>query len=365
MKKDKLNKNTFEIEAQIELVEETDELLQEVASVVDFPDNKTPDLLFFTGIFVSSGENLNKSYFLPEELIKAYDTIPNKALDIEHDESEIVGHIYSCSIIDQAGNKLDIEELKNKNVEELNRMDLDILIGGILYKSRFPELAKEVKENKWKLSMETYYQDYDVKIGSVILSRKEAESLGLVDEGSFGKPARIVKNGVEIARGKVTKVLRNLLFSGCGLVKNPANPRSLILETAKKTGNGDELVIDLDADNKDIAQDFTSPSADPGGLDGRDDIKQTSVGICVSYKKRVIDATYEGPGTKVLHENWCTLYDTGCTSPSREATHPDCLRRKVIEITKDYTKTKMKAAAAKDKRGNLLAKLQALLNKIN
>lgn len=361
MKTNEYKNNPIELEAQIELIEETDELLQEVASVIEFPENKTPDLLFFTGIFVSSGENLNKSYFLPEELVKAYNTIPNKALDIEHDESEIVGHIYSCSIIDQAGNKLDIEELKNKSNDELNKMNLDILIGGILYKSRFPELAKEVKDNKWKLSMETYYQDYDIKIGSMILPRKEAEALGLVDEATFGKVARVVKNGTEVARGKVTKVLRNLLFSGCGLVKNPANPRSLILETAKKMEDKDELVIDLDDKHTDKAQDFTSPSADPGGLDGRDEIRQTSVGICVNYKKRVIDATYEGPDVKVLHENWCTLYDRACTSPSREATHPDCLRRKIIEVTKDYTKTKIEAASARDKRGNLLAELKALL----
>jgi len=362
MKRDNSYKDKpIEIEAQIELVEETDELLQEVASVVDLPENKTPDLLFFTGIFVSSGENLNKSYFLPEELVKAYATIPNKALDIEHDESEIVGHIYSCSIIDQEGNKLDIEELRNKNIAELNRMSLDILIGGILYKSRFPELAKEVKDNKWKLSMETYYQDYDVKIGSTILPRKEAEALGLLDESVFGKAAKIIKNGTEVASGKVTKVLRNLLFSGCGLVKNPANPRSLILETANKLDGANELIIDLDNVGKDKAQEFNSPSTDPGGLNGRDVLNQTSIGVCVSYKKRVIDATYEGPDVKVLHEDWCMLYDRACTSPSREATHPDCLRRKIIEITKDYTNTKMEAVSARDKRGNLLAELKALL----
>jgi len=369
----------IKVEAKIEVVDETEAMLQEVASVVDFPDNKTPDLLFFSGIFVSSGENLNKSYFLPEELIKALNTIPNKAIDIEHDESQIVGHIYSCSITDPEGNLIDIESLKSKNVKELNSMDLDVVIAGILYKSRFPDLAEEVKDGKWKLSMETYYQDYDIKIGSMILSRKEAEVLGIIDNSSFGSLVRVVQNGKEIAKGKVTKVLKTLLFSGCGLVKMPANPRSLILETANQdadtNSNDDIITVDITIKNgesiddvragggKDNAQEFTSPSQDPGGLNSRDLTRQTYVGTCVNYKKRVIDAAYEGPDTKILHENWCTLYDTGCTSPSREATHPECLRRKIIEKTRDYTKTKLESASAKDKRGYLLSTLKSILNK--
>ena len=166
------------LEANIKLFEGTDELKQEIASIVKFPDNKTPDVLFFSGIFVSSGENLNKAYFLPSELVKAQNTIDNKALDIEHGETDIVGHIYSSAFVDRAGKKLDMQTLKDMNSEELEKMDIDVMIAGILYKSRFTELAKEVKDDKWKLSMEAYFQDYDIKIGSLILSKKEAEALG-------------------------------------------------------------------------------------------------------------------------------------------------------------------------------------------
>ena len=47
------------LEAEIQIIESTDELMKEAASVVEFPKNKTPDVLFFSGCFVSSGENLN------------------------------------------------------------------------------------------------------------------------------------------------------------------------------------------------------------------------------------------------------------------------------------------------------------------
>jgi len=296
------------LEAEIELFEGTEELKQEVASVVPFPANKTPDMLFFSGIFVSSGENLNKAFFLPSELVKSHNTINNKALDIEHDDTQIVGHIYSSAFVDHAGNKLEIASLQDMKQDELEKLDVDVMIAGIIYKSRFPELAREVKENKWKLSMETYFQDYDVKIGDLILSKKEAEALGLASDSVLGRVAKVLQKGKEIAKGEVARVLRNLLFSGCGLVKNPANPRSVILETAKKKELEEgELVIELDP--KTVLK--NKEEADVDVVDIR---SQTSVGICVSYKRRVIDATFEGPNTKVLHNDWCTLYDTGCTS---------------------------------------------------
>jgi hypothetical protein len=346
------------LEAEIELFEGTEDIRQEVASVVKFPEDKTPDMLFFSGIFVSSGGNLNKAFFLPSELVKAHNTINNKALDVEHDESQIVGHIYSSAFVDRTGNKLDIDVLQSMKQDELENIDMDVMIAGIVYKSRFPELAEEVKEHKWKLSMETYFQDYDIKIGDLIISRQEAEVLGLDSDDVLGRVARVLKKGKEIAKGEVDRVLRSLLFSGCGLVKKPANPRSIILETAKKKeSNETDLVVEMDLeiglDNKEGKE-----AADIGIVDIR---SQTSVGICVSYQKRVIDAAFNGPGAKVLHENWCTLYDTGCTSSSRGADDPECIRYKVTEVTTEYTKHKLDDLKDIDKRGNLLAQLKNLL----
>lgn len=361
----------YMLEAEIELFEGTEELKKEVASIVQFPDNRTPDMMFFSGIFVSSGENLNKAYFLPSELVKSHHTINNKALDLEHSETDIVGHIYSSAFVDRSGNELNIEELQKYNLAELDKMDIDVMITGIIYKSRFPELAKEVKDNKWKLSMETYFQDFDVKIGDLILSRKEAESLGLASDEVIGRLAKILKKGKEIAKGNIARVLRELLFSGCGLVKNPANPRSVILETAnkQKRSKGPEIVVELEPDegenvemkDKEKAQTYNSPDADPGGVNVYDIRTQTSPGICVSYRRRVLDGAEEGPGVDVIHEDWCTLYDTACTSPSRGADHPECIRHQIIELTGRYTHHKLDILAKRDKRGDLLARLKNLL----
>jgi hypothetical protein len=351
------------LEADISIIEATDDLKKEVASIVDFPDNKTPDMLFFSGIFVSSGENLNKAYFKPSELIKAAHTINNKPLDIEHAEDQIVGHIYSSKFVDRSGKELDLKELSSISDEESDKIDMDVMIAGILYKSRFPQVAEEVTEDKWKLSMETYFQDYDIKIGNVIMSRKEAEALGLVaaGKGVVERTVRVLKSGKEIAVGEVVRVLRGLLFSGCGLVKNPANPRSVILETAKKNSQQEEIVIDLDNIVDEKGEDVVIK--EEADIDTTDIRTQTSVGICVSYRKTVYDATFKDQRSKVLHTDWCTLYEKGCTSPSRGADHPDCLRWKIKNTAKSYVYGKLEEIKDKDERGNLLSTLKSLLNK--
>lgn len=363
--------SSVELVAEISFFEGTDDLKKEVASIVRFPENKTPDVLFFSGIFVSSGENLNKAYFMPSELLKAFNTISNKPLDLEHKEIEIVGHIYSAAFADKNGVKIETAQLQEMTSVQLEKTELDVVIAGIIYKNRFPELADEVKNSKWKLSMETYYSDFDVKVGNTILSRKEAEALGLDSATVLGRVARLLKHGEEIAKGSITRVLRGLIFSGCGLVQNPANPRSIILETASKK---DDLVVELepiqdlakgDEDMKkegaDI-RDSTSPADVSGGPDAYDVRTQTSVGICVSYKRRVIDATFAGPDTKVLHEDWCALYEQSCTSPSRGADNVKCLRNTVAKTARSCVEAEFRKLYKKDKRGDLLIRLKNLLD---
>jgi len=92
----------FYIEADITLEEETEDLQKACAAVIDLPRNedKQPDLQYFSAVFVSAGTNLNGAHFLPSELVKAEDTIVSKALDVEHKEEDVVGHIYDRVFID-------------------------------------------------------------------------------------------------------------------------------------------------------------------------------------------------------------------------------------------------------------------------
>lgn len=334
-----LNKdNKIEITLPIKVERTSKSRRKAVAAALDLPEDRQPDLLYFSGIMVSSGENLNHAFFLPSELIKAEGTIINKAVDKEHEEQEVIGHIYDRIFIDKEGNAISTAEAAKLESADLNKMDLDILIAGIIYKGRFPEEAEEVKQGDWSLSMEAYFKDYDVKIGDILIPRKEAEALGLT-EGSVGKEAVIKSGDTELANGPVTRVLRDILFAGCGIVKNPANPASVFLDTAAIQNSDDneavelknisevakeadevEVSVDEETKDKDDAGTWLAQPAPDNNLTGPGgDTQQESTGQCIFYRKFASDAGEGGS------DNWCALYGVLCASTYREQSDPDCL----------------------------------------
>lgn len=373
-------KKKFFIEADIKLQKETEERKKAVAAVIDLPKNadKQPDLLYFSAIFVSAGTNLNGAHFLPSELVASEGTIVSKALDVEHKEEDIIGHIYDRAFIDHEGNKLEPAELANREAASLDTefAEMHVVIAGVIYKNRFPHIAEEVASNEWKVSMECYYTDFDIKIGDMIMSRREAEVMGLANEDSVvGKMAKVIKKGKELAAGKVERVLRNVMFSGCGIVKNPANPPSVILETANDKGKKHEpkdvIVLDynkLEEEEEDInltsnkVEGNTSVITDSNEEEAEMQYNDT-VGICVNYKRRVYAGEPQGPDTEVLHEDWCTLYDQECTSYGRRADQPDCLRYKVSAAVREIAEKLMKTRQESDRREELVKKLTDALER--
>lgn len=368
--------NKFYMEANIDLVEETEALRKEAASVIKLPDkgNKQPDLQYFSALFVSSGTNLNQAHFLPSELVLASGSISSKAVDVEHEEAEIIGHIYDYAFVDKDGNKLDLQELANMEKASLDSSDMHILIAGIIYKSRFPNIAKEVSENQWKVSMEAYYQSYDVKIGNLILDKKEADLLGFPTEKSsaFGTMVKVIKKNVEIANGKAARVLRGICFSGVGIVKNPANPPSVILETATKKvvdkiNSDDVLILNYDKVTE-IANNVTSDKIDDIDPTVKDKEKSElvyndTIGICLNYRKRLTDSITEDQDSNIIKENWCTAYNMQCTSFSRDTSDPDCLRYRIPAIATACVNELLNKKESEAKRSQLIDNLMCKVNK--
>ena len=338
--------NKVYIEADLVIHEETATLREQASKAIKLPDkdDKQPDLMYFSAIFVSSGENLNHAYFMGSELLSAEGTIVNKALDLEHVESEIIGHLYDRAYITKDGEPIDIEEASNQEKANIDATDMHIAVAGIIYKNRFPEIAMAVASNKYKVSMECYYQNYDVKIGDVIMSRVEAESLGMASVNDcIGKSAKVIKDGKEIASGNVARVLRNICFSGCGIVKNPANPPSVILEVASTE---DQIVINLDNKVTHDNLDSNKETATDGNMDD-------TVGICVYFKKFTQDQS---------KNNWCSCYDSECTSFSREATDTECMMNLVVmEKARRLFEIANKKMQKNDRRKKLLDKLSSVM----
>lgn len=358
--------NKFFIEASIEVMEETADRKEKASKVIELPPekDKQPDLMYISAILVSSGENLNHAHFMTSELVAAEGTIINKALDVEHLEQEVIGHIYERAYMTKDGEPLDIKELASKETATIDKQEIHIAIAGIIYKNRFPNIAKEVAEGKYKVSMECYYQGYDVKVGELLLDPKEAEMLGLAtkDDSLLGRTAKVIKKGKEIASGTVARVLRGICFCGCGIVENPANPPSVIMEVGgekeknvSEDGN-DIIVLDYDKleEDNNVTANKTDTYKKEESIDGLFDDTQ---GICVYYKRRI-----EDKDGNIEKENWCVAYEGTCTSFPRNTSDPDCLRNKnIVHLTKAAFDICQKRREAEDRRKELLEGLRAAL----
>ena len=205
------------------------------------PEKRQKDLQYITSIFVSSGFNLNAAYFLPSELIKAEDTIIDKPLDVEHDESKVVGHLYSKVFAYKDGSVFDPIELQDTVGQDVEKVSMDVVTAARIYKARFPEVAIDVESGKYGVSMECFYRDYDIIVDGIIIPKLEATTLGLTK--AVNSVVDVVEGAATRGKHRIGRVLRSILFSGCGLVENPAGPDSVILETASQIDNN--FVLDL------------------------------------------------------------------------------------------------------------------------
>lgn len=317
-------KHKFYMTAELMSVKETKNLRQEVASVIDLPEEKErqPDLAYFTSRFVSTGTNLNDAHFLGSELVAANNTVSGKAVDIEHAEDKIIGHIYKHEYTDNEGNHISKEELSGKESSTLDTENLHIEIASVIYKTRFPEIAKEIKDGEWKVSMEAYFTSFDILVGSTILTLDEARLMGFdaSNEDLYGKAAKIIKSGEVVDEGKVARVLRGICFSGVGIVKNPANPPSIIFESSS-IEDEEIIVFDKDAlENSNI--NVTSSKI---GKETEFSNNETTIGICVSYHKELNDSVVKDQDSEVIKTQWCAKYETTCPVYG-EATDPECIR---------------------------------------
>jgi hypothetical protein len=186
------------------------------------------DLYPLKSILVSTGWNKNMDIFTKEDTWAARKTAINKKIDFQHDELKIIGHITSAYVMsdDYVPDDTPIENVPN---------DFHIITEGVLYTHwKDPErqqlmasIIGGIEEDKWYVSMECLFDDFDYAIrdgqDTQIIARDETSAFLTKHLRSFGGSGKY--EGKEIGR-----VLRNFTFSGKGIVSNPANPNSIILD---------------------------------------------------------------------------------------------------------------------------------------
>ena len=208
--------------------QESVEQLRIVSGKTD--DSEQIDLYYINSILVSTGWNKNDDVFDVAETWGARHSPEDKQFNYMHDEADIIGHITANMVIGADGNEVPSDTL----VENLPER-FDIVTSSVLYNSwasvelreRMETIIAEIEDGKWFVSMECLFSAFDY----AVVTPDGAQHVVARDEVSAFLPKHLRSYGGtgEYEGHKIGRLLRNVSFSGKGLVNNPANPRSVIL----------------------------------------------------------------------------------------------------------------------------------------
>jgi len=190
------------------------------------------DLYYLESILASVGWNHNDDVFDRAEVWNARSTPVDKPFNYMHNETDIIGHLTSSKAVDFEGNIIS----NDITLQELPTQ-FDIVVGSVLYKKwadsklqeRIDKIIAEIIDNKWCVSMECLFRNFDYAIKYEKDGAEIQKILARSDDTSFlTKHLRIYGGTGEYSGYRIGRLLRNFTFSGKGLVDNPANPRSHI-----------------------------------------------------------------------------------------------------------------------------------------
>ncbi len=202
------------------------------------------DLFYLSSILVSTGWNLNDDVFLPEYLWAARKTPEDKQFNFMHNDRDIIGHITHNEVVDGAGNIYSGDKVPE---------DFSILTNAVIYKAwsdpeqqeRIENLIEGIQNNMWFVSMECLFHGFDYALKNdeeqFIMERNESSAF-------LTKYLRSYGGSGTYENYKIGRVLKKLNFSGKGLVDNPANPKSIILNDSAELSHAKEKYSMSDKD---------------------------------------------------------------------------------------------------------------------
>ena len=187
-----------------------------------------PDLLFLSAdLYVSDSANKNGDLVDKEGAFELAKQVPNKYLNIEHEQELIVGSLISPFYREYSEEREMIEESRLKDYEG------PVVVGGTgyIWKSVNPELAEflieaseEDSENYGMASMswEVYFNDFEILKGSKYVA--EGKIISEKQEIEKMKPfLRCYGGNGDYNGSPIYRLIKGeKLFLGAGIVKNPA-----------------------------------------------------------------------------------------------------------------------------------------------
>jgi hypothetical protein len=223
--------------------EECPESLEKILAQKSNPDQI--DLYYLESVLVSTGWNKNDDVFITSEVWEARGTPEDKQFNFMHDENDIIGHITGSYVLGKDGQRVEAESQDPPK-------NFDIITEAVLYngwtdpenKDRMQQIIAEIEEGKWYVSMECLFAGFDYALVDAdgknqVLKRDESSAF-------LTKHLKAYGGSGEYEGYTVGRALRNISFSGKGLVSKPANPRSVILSKSKAFNvNEDDIITTI------------------------------------------------------------------------------------------------------------------------
>jgi hypothetical protein len=199
--------------------------------VAGFPSGN-PDSLtlhYLTACLVSVGWNKNDDVFDPTEVWNARSTPEDTPFNLEHNCADIIGHITGSRVVDAEGQVVPMD----CPVDDLPAK-FHIHTSAVLYKlwdkpelqERMDKLIADIRDGQYFVSMECYFRGFDYALRA---ANGECRVIARNQQTAFlTKYLRVYGGAGTYQNQQVGRLLRNVVFAGKGLVKNPANPESII-----------------------------------------------------------------------------------------------------------------------------------------
>ena len=229
-------------------------------------NNDQIDLYYLSSVLVSSGWNKNDDVFDSQEMWQARSTPEDKQFNFMHNEKDIIGHITGNYVVDFEGNRLDS---KADWIEAGSPKDFNIITNAVLYTSwsdqdlrgRMAKIVQEIEEgDKWFVSMECMFPNFDYALqnsqGETKVVRREEASAFLT------KHLRAYGGTGKYEDYTVGRLLRNISFSGKGLVSKPANPRSVILRNESNLTETESKLVTISSQKENEMSDVLQKQVD-------------------------------------------------------------------------------------------------------
>ncbi len=211
------------------------------------------DLFYKHSILASVGWNKNDDVFDKLDTWNARNSVQDKQLNLEHNELNIVGHMTNSYVFDAQGSiiddSIDVNNLPDK---------FDVVSEFVLYrlwenderKADVEKIIAEIKDGKWFVSMECRFPAFDYALidnagNHKVVARSE-------DTAFLSKYLRVFGGAGEYQGYKVGRLLRNFFFTGQGIVKTPANERSIIFDFADVKSFKSMGSLDIRNNNMDL-----------------------------------------------------------------------------------------------------------------